>query len=416
MKIKFWFVFIIICLCIISCNRRIDYLLKYKKPSKTIDDLLKEEKGYDLLFKKNLVNLKKGAPFYIITKNALLILEPPEGENTILPTSYIKLKFGDILFYVECSEPKSKYFHVKTINDIYGWVHSDYGIALDTSEDPNLYFFSKNYYLGRYLNAYGKIDDSNLVILIKNVVPMLLQNFETVGWFFPSDYELALDLSLFAVSIAKDQDTLFHSASSYDWRVNELVVSNNLLADSYYKLKDYGKAIEIHERLLKNDYFWKKSDNSLIGGLNSVVKLVKIYLDKLKIEKKGTKDYNLLRDRIVKLILISGDTYSHFGVFDKKWKLTASEWILDILKNSLSPEEFYIFCDMLQKNTISNGFSDLVLIYKALVLYKEGKEEDALKIFFSLKPKSSLIHSLNIDDWLKEKQVVPDSIIYQYNF
>ncbi len=414
MRFRFCIIPILIFI-ITSCNKGVDYLEKYKKPSKTIQDILKEEKGYELLFKKNFINLKNGSPFYIITNNAILHLELPEN-NIIVPSNYINLKFGDILFYVKGYEPKDKYFYVKTIDNIYGWVYNDSGICLETSEDSNLYFFSKNYYLGRYINANRDIDDSNLVILIKNVVPMLLGNFETVGWFYPQDYELALELSLFAVSIAKDQDTFFYSASSYDWRVNEVIVSNNLLADCYYKLGDYNKAIEIHEKLLKNQYFWKKSDNSIIGGLNSVVKLVKIYIDKLKMTKFGTKEYNILRDRIVELILIPGDQYSHFGVFDKKWKLTASEWLLDILKNNVTTEEFYIFCNMLQNKTISDGFSDLILVYKALALYKEGKEEEALQIFASLKPKKNFTRSLNIDDWLKENQIVPDSIIYQYDF
>lgn len=402
-------------LLILGCKNNIDYLEKYKKPSKRISDVLKEDKGYDLLYKKNSINLKNGYPFYVITKNAILLLSHPMNNSTI-PNNYIPLKFGDILFPVKEYNPENKYFYVRTIDNIYGWIHSSFGISLDTSEDPDLYFFSNNYYLKRYIDAKGNIDNSNLVILIKNIVPMLLDNFQTEGWFYPSNYELALDISLFGVTIAKDQDTLFHSASSYDWSVNEVVVAKNLLADCYHKLKEYDKAIEIHEKLLKNQYFWKRSDNSQIGGLNSVVKLVKLYLDKLKMTRIGTREYNTLRDRIVELILIPGDNYSHFGIFDKKWKLTASEWLLDILKNSVSTEEFYTFCNMLEKKTISDGFSDLILVYRALALYKEGKQKEALDIFSSLKPKKNFTHSLNIDDWLKENQIVPDSIIYQYDF
>jgi len=414
MKVK-WNILISLLFFLFNCEKKIDYLEKYKKPVKRIQDILKEDKGYDLLYKKNSINLKNNFPFYIITKNAILLLKFPSEKST-LPKNYIKLKFGDIVFPVSGYEPTNHYFYVKTINNVYGWIHNSYGISLDTSEDPNLYFFSNKYYLKRYTDSNGNIDNSNLVILIKNIVPILLDNFETIGWFYPSDYELALDLSLFAVSIASDQDTLFHSASSYDWSVNEVVVANNLLADSYHKLNEYDKAIAIHEKLLKNQYFWKRSDNSQIGGLNSVVKLVKLYLDKLKNTKIGTKEYNILRDRIVELILIPGDNYSHFGVFDKKWRLTASEWLLDILKNNVSTEEFYIFCNLLEKKTVSEGFADLIVVYRALALYKEGKKDEALKIFSSLKPKKNFTRSLNIDDWLKENQIVPESIIYQYDF
>jgi len=47
-------IIIILLLLFLSCGNKIDYLQKYKGPSKRIQDILKKEKGIDLLYKKKL--------------------------------------------------------------------------------------------------------------------------------------------------------------------------------------------------------------------------------------------------------------------------------------------------------------------------------------------------------------------------
>jgi hypothetical protein len=407
-------IFTISIILIFSCFNRhsFDILKKYDKTDKTANDA--SEDKWEILYRNNLANMKDNYPFYIIRMEAPVLSKRPDNDIPI-PGDYFIVKFGDILFPVKEANPVNKFFYIKTADDKYGWICSDFGISLDYDEDPNLYFFNKSYYLTRFIDAKGKIDNSNRIILVKNFVPMLLDNFKTEGFFYPSDYNLALDLSLYAVSISVDQDTYFLAASAYDWSVNEIVVSNNLAADSYHKLKNYDKAIAIHDRLIKS-YFWKKSDNALIGGLNSVVKLEKLYLDKIKSEKINSPEYNNIRKKIVDDILITGNTYGIFPVIDLEWHLSAAEWLVVILKNSLSRNEFYDFCDMISSQTTSKGFSDLVLVYKAVEMYKEGKKEDAFKIFSTLKIKNEDNQSLRLEDWLSVNNIIPDSVIYQYNF
>ncbi|OHD06871.1 MAG: hypothetical protein A2086_08105 [Spirochaetes bacterium GWD1_27_9] len=409
----FCFVFI---LTLFGCKKddTANIIAKYQKLIKSQQIGTEQNKAIDLLYDNNLENTKEGYEFYIIQKQTPLLLKKPQNDFTV-PDEYIMLKFGDVLFPIKEDNPKKYFFHVKTINGKYGWIDSSSGISLNYNDDPNLYFFSKEYYLKNYKDTSGDIDKSNKIILIKNVVPLLLGNFKTDGWFYEKDYQLALELSLFGLSIAKDQDTFFYSASSYDWRVNEVVITNNLIADCYQKLKEYDKAIEIHQKLLKN-YFWKRSDNSPIGGLNSSVKLEKIYLEKLKSEKIGTDGYRKTQDKIIESILITGDSYNIYTIMDKEWHLSAAEWLLVILKANVPREEFYQFCNILMNRTVSRGFSDLVLIHKAIEMYKDGKQTDAVKILQSINSKDIHKRSGKIEDWLSNIKEMPESAIYRYNF
>lgn len=399
----------------VSCNKddKDAILSKYQRNNKNkFIDLESEKNVNDNLYERNLENINNGYPFYIIQRDAVLILDKP---HYAIPNNYCTLKFGDVVYPLKESKHEKYFFYVKTIDGKYGWINSRFGISLNFDEDRNLYYFNNEYYLKRYKESNGNSTGSDLVILAKNVVPMLLENFKTDGWFYPRDYNLAKILSEYALSISKDQDTLFLSASAYDWRVNEVVIANNLLSDCYHKLKQYDDAIAIHEKLLKS-YFWKRSDNSQISGLNSSVKLTKIYIDKLKDIKSGTSEYLLVQKKIIDTILITGDSYNIYTVMDKEWHLSAAEWLLVILQNNLSTDEFYIFCNLLMNKTISRGFSDLVLIYKALALYRDGKQEESVKILKSINSKDIHLRSGKIESWLTDNKIIPDSVIYQYNF
>ena len=115
-------------------------------------------------------------------------------------------------------------------------------------------------------------------------------------------------------------------------------------------------------------------------------------------------------------ILITGDSYSIFTVMDKEWHLTASEWLMVILQNNLTIEEFYQICDLLIKRTTSTGFADLVLIYKALSMYKNGEQDEALSIIKQINSKDIAFRSGKIENWIKDNNIIPESVIYQYNF
>jgi len=399
-----------------SCNKsEEDYINIYKKSSISINEVVRAKDQYENLYKNNSINLKNGYPFYILRNKVPLFLERP-SEIGEVPKNYIFMNFGDILFPVKTDYDSEYYYFVKTINNEFGWINTGFGISLNYNEDENLYYFSDKHYLKNYVLNKGDVIDSDKIVLIKNVVPMLLNNFQTDGWFYPTDYKLALELSKYGLNIATDQNTYFHVASAYDWKVNEVIIIKNLIADSYQKLGFLDESIKIHESLIQSQNFWKRSDNSQIGGLNSIVKLEKILLDKLSLEKEETKEYDKIKKYIIDIILKMGDQYSHFGVLDKNWRYTASEWALDILRENVSSENFFNFCEILMKRTVSEGFADLVLVYKALELYKTGDQNKALEIFSSLKPKKKFTRSLNIDDWLSANQVAPESFIYQYSF
>ena len=415
-KYKIKIILLCILILFLGCNKKktIDYLEKYKKLDKNITEIICKKKVIEELYYSNFVNIKNGFPFYIIRLEAPLFKKKPSNHFSI-PEDYITLEFGDIVFPIKEKNPTKYFFYVKTIDNKYGWIYSGFGISLNYKEDPDLYFFSDKYYLGRYKDVNGNIGNSNKIILIKNIVPMLLDNYTTNAWFYPSDYWLALQLSQFSVDIAINQRTHFYAASSYDWRVNEVVVCNNLLADSYQKLKFFNKAEKIHKYLLRW-YFWGYADNTRIGGLNSIVKLEKIYLEQLKNEKQGSHQYKVIQEKIMETILIIGDKYNEHTLADKKWHLTAAEWVVDILRKSLTRKEFYSFAKRLSSRTASDGFSDMVNVYTALEMYKEGKQEEALKILTSIKPKKNFKPTLRINDWLSVNKIIPDSIIYQYKF
>lgn len=370
---------------------------------------------YKILFQKNLNNLKNGSPFYIIRLEAFLLFDKPD-KSLLLPNSYIKLKYGDVLFPVPDVAPVREFFYVKTIYGQYGWIHNNYGISINYLENEDFSFFNETNYLKQYRESQGNVDNSSLIVLAKNVVPLLLDNYKVEGWFYPSDYQLAYEISNFVISLAEEKNTFFQSATVlFSWNVNEYVVAYNLLADSCHKLGLLDKAEEIHLNLIKK-HFWKYYDNSRIGGLNSVIKLELIYIDMLKKLEKGTKSYNAILDKMIENILIIGDKYNDSTVIDKNWHLTTAEWVLDILRNSFERADFYYIVDLLKKRTYSEGFADMIELYIALEMYKEGKQDEALTIITSLKPKKNFQAMLRVNDWLYEKKIVPESVIYQYKF
>ena len=409
----FFLLFFLILLFGCIKGKKINLLEKYKNPDKNTLNKKKTEE----LYRNNLINIKSNSPFYIIRLEAFLLQKKPSNHFGI-PKDYIRLKFGDIVFPVKEDNPTKYFFYVKTIDNKYGWIYTEFGISLNFNEDQNLYFFSDKYYLKRYIEANGNIGNSNKIILIKNIVPMLLDNYDTTGWFYPSDLQLALQLSLLSVDIAQNKRTYFHAASTlYDWPFNEVVITNNLLADCYQKLKFFDKAEKIHKFLIRW-YFWRGSDNSpLIGGLTSIVKLEKIYIEQLKNEEVASSKYKQIQKKIIENILIIGNKYNKFPAWDKKWKnLTFAEWLLDILRSSVSRNEFYTFARKLVKKSESEGFSDMVNLYVAIEMYKDGKREEALKILTSYKPKHNFKPKLKINDWLSVNKIIPDAVIYQYKF
>ena len=97
--------------------------------------------------------------------------------------------------------------------------------------------------------------------------------------------------------------------------------------------------------------------------------------------------------------------------------MTFSEWLLNILRERLSREEFYDFCKVIIKRSELEGFIDFVSLYVAVEMLREGRNEDeALRILSSYKPKHNFKVNLKLDEWLSENKIVPDSILYQYKF
>ena len=245
---------------------------------------------------------------------------------------------------------------------------------------------------------------------------MLLGNYKSPAWFYPNDYKLALELSKLAVKYAKDQNTMFYAATmTGPWKVNEMVISLNLLADAYFKLGYYNQAIKTQTKLMRR-YFWKRSGNTPISGLNSVVKLEKIYLDMMKYQKKDTIKYKKLSKKVIDTILLIDNDVNYFTVMDNEWHATAAEWLLDILKNNTDTDEFIVLCDRLMKQTKSIGYADFIAVYKALTLYQTGHEEIALSILSKIKPRHKFKRLLKINDWISDKGIIPEEILYKYKF
>ena len=412
---------------ILTCCRinKIDYLEIYRKPDNRVVSGNNENQTINELYLNNRANLKNNYPFYVINIKAPLYLTRP-NEKMSLPDDYIILQFGDVVFPLEEKNPVRCFFYVKTIDNKYGWIYSGSGISVNYDEDPNLFFLSDrstdifSAYIDRYKKSDGLIDSSSKIILAKNIVPLLLGNFSTAGWFYPLDYDLALTISLNCTEIAQNVKHYFYSGSDLSyWQSDEVIISYNLLADSYQKLKFYLKAEEVHDLIIRR-YFWQKSYNSEIGGLTSYIKLEQIYLDQLKNKKINSLEYNELKEKIVENILKVCNDNKYFGwtAKDKDWKgLTFSEWLLNILRERLTIEEFYDFCRIIIKRSELEGFIDFVSLYVAVEMLREGKNEDeALKVLSSYKPKHTFKTDLRIDEWLSENKIVPDSVLYQYKF
>ncbi len=417
MKLKIKIIQFIIILFCLSCFNKISYLDKYKRQEIYLTEQYKTDKSIEeKLYRNNLINIKNGFPFYIIRLEAPLIMKKPKDETEV-PSNYLTLKYGDIVFPVNEENPTEFYFYVKTLNNQYGWIYSGYGISINYKEDLNLFFFNDDYYIKRYKDQNGKIDSSNKIILAKNIVPMLLGNFTTTGWFYPEDYNLALEISKLSVSLVDtDKKTQIYAVNViYPWNYNEILITQNLLADSYQKLKLFNKAEEIHTYLIKTQ-FWRSYDNCpLVGGLNSIVKLEMIYLEQLKNEKRDNITYKEIEEKIIKNIILVGDQYNVFPALDTKWEnLTFAEWLIDILRRSLSREDFYVFTNKLIARTTLDGFADMINVYVAIEKYKEGKKEEALNFLTNYKPKKNFQSRLRINDWLSTNKIIPDSIIYQY--
>lgn len=332
-----------------------------------------------------------------------------------MPYSCELLQFGDIVYPVQDKYPIRNFHYIRTISHKYGWIHTNSGISIDYTEDLILYYFGKQFYLKQYQESDGNPQFVDKLNLLKNVVPFLLGNQQNMGWFYPLDYQLALVLAKYGAKNAQDVESHFISSSRRNWLFNEIVISNNLLADCYEKLGFYDTAVNIHNKLLRR-YFWKKSYNTNIGGINSLVKTEKIYIDKLKLAIKDSEEYKNLQDKIVWVILWLGDHYNIYTVMDEKWHFTAAEWMLHILLNSVSREEFYQIVDLLINETSNIGFSDMIQVYKAIAMYNDGKKEESLKILVKIKPRNKFKYSLKLDDWLSYQKIVPDSILHQYHF
>ena len=83
----------------------------------------------DEIYAKNLINIKNNYPFYIIRQNAFLFLTKPTDEAS-MPDQYLLLTFGDVLFPVSENNPTKYFFYVRTADNQYGWIHSDFGVSL----------------------------------------------------------------------------------------------------------------------------------------------------------------------------------------------------------------------------------------------------------------------------------------------
>jgi len=406
---------IIIIFIINSCsnfNNKKNYL-----NNKTNNDIGYKPDEKQQFFQRNHLNLKNNYPFYIIRLQAPLLLYKPDS-NINVPDNYIMLKYGDVVFPIENINSTNKFFYVRTVNNNYGWIHNDCGISINYNEEEELYFFDDKHYLKNYIDMKGEIDNSALVVLAKNVVPLLLKNCQSDGWFYPTDYNLAYQIADLTTKLAEQKDTPFHSAAIlFDWSVNEYVIAYNLLADCYHKLGMLNKAEQIHIDLIKK-HFWQRYDNSQIGGLNSIIKLEMIYIDYLKKVKKSSKEYDKIIKKMVDNILIMGNNYYYniMTIIDKKWHLTSAEWALEILRSSVSREHYYYILKILSEQTTSEGFKEMINLYTVVEMYREGKQDEALNLLSAIKPKENFKVSLNVSDWLKENKIVPESLIYQYKF
>lgn len=374
------------------------------------------EDRYTALIEKNAINLANGFPFYIL-KNGTFLQKFQSEKKRYLDIE-TELNFGDIVFPVSPIVKRDGFFYVKTIDGVYGWICGLSGISLDYTEDKNLFYFSDfsdNYYLKTYIKAKGTIDRLSKLILIKNVVPMLLGNYRTTGWFYLEDFQLARELSEYAVKIARDEINLFYASTMFSsWRVNEFVIAQNLLADSYFKLGLLDKSEDIHTRLIRY-HFWKRSDNTIIGGLNSAVKLEMVFLEKLRhISDQKIRD-DIFR-KVVDNVVNIGDNYSSFGLVDDNWHVTASEWLIYLLEEELNDDDFFEITKRIKGKAQSSGFKDLVEVYVALREYKTGDKVKGLEKLRAIKPDHQYSTFVNINDWLSDKMFMPNDILYQYRF
>ena len=160
-------------------------------------------------------------------------------------------------------------------------------------------------------------------------------------------------------------------------------------------------------------YFWKRSDNTQIGGLNSMVKLLKVYIDMAKVATDVSEEKKI-REDIIKLFLSMDDSKNFFTVMDNEWNQTAAEWMITILENSFEPELFYEMSDIIRKRTDSIGLADLINVHKAISMYKNGSQEEAMHILVNTKSRIQYQRYLNLNDFISETLIIPDSIIYQY--
>ncbi len=392
-------------------NCRKEVILPFlKKP----DVIISNNEVPNELILRNRINLKLNAPFYILKNNTFLYFH---ADSTNIKEYDVNLSISDVVFPVLPFKEINNKFYCETISGDRGWIDILSGISTDYSEDKNLYFFTDTkpqYYLSHYKENKGVVSSSYKIILYKNIIPMLLGNFQTSGWFYPVDIETALQLSEYAVEISNDSDTFFYASTMFDnWRINEKVISMNLLADCYHKKGELEKAAEIHNLLIKR-YFWKRSDNTQIGGLNSTVKLAKIYIDLMLMNKENVKEYAKYRELIISTMLTMDDKINFLTVMDNDWNQTASEWMIDILSRSIEADEFIRICDILRSKTNSDGYADLVNVHKAIKLYETGQKETAMKILVGTKSKIQFQRFLDLNDWISEKQIIPDSVIYQY--
>ena len=407
---------IIILIFILNCS---DSLESYKKPETHEAKIssANDSKTYEI-YNKNFLNIKNNYPFFIIRQNAFLFLTKPADEAS-MPDQYLPLTFGDVLFPVSENNPTKYFFYVRTADNRYGWIHSDFGVSINFDDDQNLFYFNYDYYIKEYLYSKGENNNSSKLVLLSNIIPMLLGNYSTAGWFYPVDVDFALKLSNYAVDISTDNQDIFYNAFSVQyWKSSEKVIAYNLLADCYQKMKLYDKAEDLHNFLIKR-YFWQKSDNSEFGGLTSIIKLHLMYIEEIKKEKKGSDKYKFLKNKIIDNIInvVNDKGYNTMTSKDFKWRgLTFAEWVLNILMKNIDKEEFYDICGAIISKTDSDGFIDFTNFYIALEKINEGKEQEAMEFLKNYKPKQDSSQVLRFNDWLSAKKILPDSIIYQYNF
>jgi len=366
----------------------------------------------DNFIDSNIVNLEYYYPFYILKLKSYLLSSPNES----IVKSSITLNFGDIVFPVTPIQITNNKVLCKTINNNIGWISLYDGISLDINNDKNLFYFSDKeefYFMSKYKK--NSVTDSDKIILIKNIVPALLKTDSTQGFFYPIDYNLAFELSQYAVDISKDQDTFFYSwAMTYNWRVNELLVSLNLLADSCHKLKMYDKAIEIHETILRR-HFWKRSDNTQIAGLNSLIKLEKVYIEILKNTDKKSKEYNFYKKKVIEIAQKMDDTTNYFYLTDKEWDKSVAEWYIDIIFKNLDDSSFFELTNDIYDNVNSIGFKEFITVYQAIRHYNNKNTEEAFRLINSIKPKEEMLINLNIYEYLSQIQLIPNFLVKNKN-